>query len=126
MLLPTIIIVFGIVLGPLLANFWISFKPVQLGDLRAAKAIANEQIRPKITDATVAGEEVIVRYRIRNSSQKEPVQNVTMRDVIPQGLIIQSLDNQCQINDRDIFCNFGTIEAKGRFNLEIPVIVTAD
>lgn len=126
MLLPTIIIVFGIVLGPLLANFWISFKPVQLGDLRAAKAIANEQIRPKITDATVAGEEVIVRYRIRNSSQKESVQNVTMRDVIPHGLIIQSLDNQCQINDRDIFCNFGTIEAKGRFNLEIPVIVTAD
>lgn len=126
MLLPTIVIVFGIVLGPLLANFWISFKPVQLGDLRAAKAIANEQLRPKVTDTTIAGQEAIVRYRIRNSSQKEAVQNVTMRDVIPEGLIVQSLDTQCQISDRNIFCNFGTIEAKGRFNLEIPVIVSAD
>lgn len=45
MLLPTFLIVLGIVLGPLLANFWISFKPVQLADLRAATTLVNEQLR---------------------------------------------------------------------------------
>ncbi len=34
MLLPTFAIVVVIVLVPLLANFWVSFKPVQLADLR--------------------------------------------------------------------------------------------
>ena len=37
MLLPTFLIVLSIVLLPLLANFWISFKAVELGDLRAAR-----------------------------------------------------------------------------------------
>ena len=41
MLLPTFVIVFGIVLVPLLANFWISFKPAQLGDLRPPTLIVN-------------------------------------------------------------------------------------
>ena len=39
MLLPTFLIVLSIVLLPLLANFWISFKAVELGDLRSAHAL---------------------------------------------------------------------------------------
>ena len=80
MLLPTFLIVLSIVLIPLLANFWISFKPVELGDLRAATPLANEQLRPR---PKTAGEEVTLRYRIRNSSQKEDITNVVMNDEIP-------------------------------------------
>ena len=35
LLLPTFLIVLSVVLFPLFANVWISFKPVNLGDLRA-------------------------------------------------------------------------------------------
>ena len=66
MLLPTFLIVLGVVLGPLLANFWISFKPVKLGDLRAATPLANEQLRPR---PKAAGDKVTLRYRIRRTGQ---------------------------------------------------------
>ena len=39
LILPTIILVLSIVIIPLLANFWISFKPISLGDLRPPKLI---------------------------------------------------------------------------------------
>ena len=39
MLAPTFLIVMGIVLFPLLANFWISVKPVTLSDLRPPTAV---------------------------------------------------------------------------------------
>ncbi|MEO0496154.1 MAG: sugar ABC transporter permease [Pseudomonadota bacterium] len=121
MLLPTFLIVLGIVLGPLLANFWISFKPVQLGDLRAATMLVNEQLRPR-PDA--AGDEVVLRYRIRNSSQKEPITEVTMRDTIPAGLQVTLNDDRCSLDGRELFCDFGEIGAGGRFNLEFPTVVS--
>ncbi len=120
MLLPTFLIVVGIVLGPLLANFWISFKPVQLADLRAAQPLANEQLRPR---PKAAGDEVVLRYRIRNSSQKKPVEDVVMRDTIPAGLVLALNDPRCALDGQDLTCDFGTIDAGGRFNLEIPTTV---
>lgn len=71
MLLPTFAIVLSIVLFPLLANFWISFKPVQLADLRQAEIKINEQLRPK---PMAAGEDVILRYRVRNFHKKTQYQ----------------------------------------------------
>lgn len=120
MLIPTFLIVIGIVLGPLLANFWISFKPVQLADLRAAQTLSNERLRPR---PEVAGEEVVLQYRIRNSSQKEPIQNVVMQDTIPVGLALNLNDARCTLDGQSLSCAFGTIEAAGRFNLEIPAVV---
>ena len=120
MLLPTFAIVVGIVLGPLLANFWIAFKPVTLADLRPPTPLANEQLRPR---PKAAGDEVVLRYRVRNSSQKEALGAVRMRDVLPAGLVPLSLDPRCALDGRALDCDFGTIEAKGRFNLEIPVRV---
>ena len=120
MLLPTFLIVLSIVLGPLLANFWISFKPVQLADLRAAQTLANEQLRPRPKEV---GEEVTLRYRIRNSSQKEPIRNVLMSDEIPAGLTLKLNDDRCRLNGQNLECDFGIIEAGGRFNLEIPTVV---
>ena len=121
MLLPTLLIVIGIVLGPLLANFWISFKPVKLGDLRAATPLANEQLRPRPKQA---GDEVTLRYRIRNSSQKDPIANVVLRDTLPAGLQVQNLDERCALQGRELECQFGTIEAGGRFRMEMPVTVS--
>lgn len=120
MLLPTFMIVLGIVLGPLLANFWISFKPVKLGDLRAATTLVNEQLRPR---PKAAGEDVIMRYRIRNSSQKENITNVVMKDTIPAGLTLSLEDERCTLTGRDLVCDFGTMEAANRFNLDIPTLV---
>ena len=67
MVLPTLLIVMAIVLLPLLANFWISFKPVELGDLRPPRILSNERIRP--VPATV-GESAEISYRLRNTSQR--------------------------------------------------------
>lgn len=121
LLLPTFLVVFGIVLIPLLANFWISFKPVQLADLRPATMLANEQLRPR---PKAAGDNVVLRYRIRNSSQKDPIRAVTMRDLLPSGLDTTINDQRCSLTARVLVCDFGTIEAGGRFNLEFPVIAS--
>ena len=43
-LLPPLVVVLSIVLVPVLANFWISFKAVELSDLRPPKPIVKLQI----------------------------------------------------------------------------------
>ena len=43
MLIPTISIVFLIILFPIFGNFWLSFKEVKLGDLRAPQPIIKEK-----------------------------------------------------------------------------------
>ncbi len=45
LLFPTITAVALVVVLPLLAIFWISFKPVELGDLRAPEVMLREDIR---------------------------------------------------------------------------------
>ena len=49
LILPTICLVLSIVLIPLIANFWISFKPISLGDLRPPTLIIKENIRGKLS-----------------------------------------------------------------------------
>ena len=49
LVLPTMILVLSIVIIPLLANFWISFKPISLGDLRPPKLILKENLRSKLS-----------------------------------------------------------------------------
>ena len=67
LLLPTILIVLSVVIFPLLANFWISFKPVSLGDLRPPKLIVKERIKGKLSNKNQLVE---IQYRYRNSSIK--------------------------------------------------------
>ena len=45
LLLPTFLLVFSIVLFPLIANFWISVKPVTLSDLRPPTLVVKERLR---------------------------------------------------------------------------------
>ncbi len=120
LLFPTIAAVALVVLLPLLAIFWISFKPVGLADLRAPEVVLREDIRG---DDEAVGDAATIRYRLRNSSQDQPITGVTFSDVIPMGLAVQDLDPRCTLDNRDLTCDLGDWEPGNRETLTIPVIV---
>ena len=119
MLLPTFLIVLSIVLMPLSANFWISFKAVELGDLRAAQPMINEQVKPR---PKTADEEVVIRYRVRNSSKKEALSEVVFTDILPAGLQLTSLPENCTQSGLNLSCDIGRIEGGKRLDIKIPAI----
>jgi len=114
MMIPTFVVVLSIVLIPLLSNFWISFKPVELGDLRPPTPLANERLRgsPK-----VEGDEVQLTYRLRNSSQRGEIQNVGFVDQIPAGILIEDLDERCTLLNSSVTCALGDFDAGSRLTL---------
>ena len=89
LLFPTITAVALVVVLPLLAIFWISFKPVELADLRAPEVVLREDIRG---DDDAVGDEATIRYRLRNSSQEQQITGVSFSDTVPEGLAVQSID----------------------------------
>ena len=119
MLLPTFLIVLSIVLLPLLANFWISFKAVELGDLRSARPMFNEQVKPK---PKKDNQEVVIRYRVRNSSKKEDLSNVTFTDILPDGLVITSLPEICTQDGQKLLCDIGTMTGGSRLDIKVGAI----
>ena len=120
MLLPTALIVILVVLGPLVANFWISVKPVELADLRAPTALITERFRG---DAEAVGDEVELEYRIRNSSPNQPVLDAAFTDTIPDGLRITGLDPRCNLSGQALSCILGELEGgfRERFRLQAEV-----
>ncbi|SHG79384.1 carbohydrate ABC transporter permease [Marivita hallyeonensis] len=120
LLFPTITAVALVVVLPLLAIFWISFKPVELGDLRAPEVVLREDIRG---DAEAVGDTPNIRYRLRNSSQEQPITGVTISDTLPEGLRVLELDERCTLSDRDLSCDLGDWEPGFRETLNIPVEV---
>ncbi|WP_438957323.1 carbohydrate ABC transporter permease [Cognatiyoonia sp.] len=120
LLFPTISAVALVVVLPLLAIFWISFKPVQLADLRAPEVVLREDIRG---DDEAVGDEANIRYRLRNSSQEQMIGGVTFSDVIPEGLTVVELDDRCTLDGRALFCDLGDWEPGTRQTLTIPVVV---
>ncbi|MBW4709992.1 sugar ABC transporter permease [Roseobacter sp. YSTF-M11] len=120
LLAPTIIAVALVVILPLLAIFWISFKPVALADLRAPEVVLREDIRG---DDEAVGDQANIRYRLRNSSQDQPIRGVTFTDRLPEGLTVTELDPRCTLEGRDLSCDLGDWEGGYRENLMIPVTV---
>lgn len=120
LLFPTIAAVSLVVVLPLLAIFWISFKPVELADLRPPEVVLREDIRG---DYDAVGDEATVRYRLRNSSQDQPIRGVTFLDTLPLGLVVQDLDPRCALDGRALSCNLGDWEPGTRETLTIPVTV---
>ena len=120
LLSPTVVVLMLVVFLPLLAIFWISFKPVNLGDLRAPKVTLREDIRG---DYDVVGDAAIIRYRLRNSSQEQAIADVKLMDTIPVGLILQGLDPRCDIAGRALLCDLGDWQPGARETITIPVIV---
>jgi len=122
MLLPTFAIVLAIVLGPLLANFWISFKPVGLGDLRPAALFVNERLRGDLDEP---GATARLEYRLRNSSQDKVIRAAGFTDTLPEGLTVTGQpDERCKVTDQVVTCFLGDIEPRHRETIAIEV--TAD
>ena len=120
MLLPTFLIVLAIVLWPLFANFWISAKPVQLGDLRPPTLVVNERLRG---DLEASGDTATLEFRLRNSSRDNPILAAGFTDTLPEGLQVGDLDPRCTVNGRQLSCDLGDLE--GGFRDRIRIGVTA-
>jgi multiple sugar transport system permease protein len=120
LLFPTILIVMLVVLLPLITIFWISFKPVELADLRPPEVVLREDIRG---DYDAVGDAANIRYRLRNSSQDQPITGVAFSDVVPLGLVVQGLDPRCALDDRNLTCHLDDWAPGHRETLNIPVIV---
>ncbi|MEO9825821.1 MAG: sugar ABC transporter permease [Paracoccaceae bacterium] len=120
LLFPTITAVALVVVLPLLAIFWISVKPVELADLRAPEVVLREDIRG---DDEAVGDEANIRYRLRNSSQEQPISGVSLSDVVPEGLRVGALDERCALEGRTLKCEFGDWEPGLRETLMIPVVI---
>ena len=119
LLLPTILSVVLVIILPLMAIFWISFKPIALEDLRPASAMVREQLKGKPKQS---GDAAIIRYKIRNSSQKDPIFGITIADEIPTSLEVIMVDKRCSLKERNLNCSLGEFEGGQRETLEISVI----
>ncbi len=111
LVLPTMLLVLSIVIIPLLANFWISFKPISLGDLRPPKLILKENVRGKLS---LTNDFAKIQYRYRNSSSKYHLNDVIFSDLMPKGINVISIKSQhnCNIENGKLFCKLGKIEPK--------------
>ena len=120
LLLPTFLLVFSIVLFPLIANFWISVKPVTLADLRPPTLVVKERLRGNLTNAS---DNVKIEYRFRNSSIKYPLSSASFSDSLPLGIEVTRLDPACSLMGDGIIlrCDLGDLEPKARGKIRIEV-----
>ncbi len=118
LLLPTLCAVALVVILPLLAIFWISFKPIELADLRAPVPVVKEDLRGKLQ---AAGDQALLRYRLRNSSQKDVIRNVILEDSLPKWLEILDLDPRCKISSLTLTCALGDWKGGYREKIQIPI-----
>ena len=115
LLAPTLISVALVVVLPLLAIFWISFKPIGLAELRPPVPILRESVRG-------SGEDLRIEYRLRNSSQDIEVTDVVIVDTIPEGIdVVGALPEVCVLTDRTIRCEIDAIEGGYNERLRIPI-----
>ena len=119
LLLPTLISVALVIILPLLAIFWISAKPINLGDLRPTAPDVYERLKGK---PKAAGDTALVEYRLKNSSQEKPIAKVSLVDVWPEGLTPVALDKRCVIATGQLRCDFGDWAPGYREKLQIEVI----
>ncbi|WP_440633613.1 carbohydrate ABC transporter permease [Candidatus Pelagibacter sp. HIMB1485] len=108
--LPAVLIVFAIVLFPIFSNVWISFKEVQLKDIRIpeprakkiVKSIKNEDSKIKII------------YKLRNSSLIQDIRDVKFQDKFPSNVKPIDLDKRCKFTSNRVQCDFGNWSKKYR------------
>ena len=119
MLVPTVAIVMAIVLLPLLANFWISFKDVTVSDLRTAEIKVSEKFQKKPKEK---GDISKIEYRFNNFSKSANIKEVTFKDKIPIGLIIKDLPSNCNLSENIIGCELGNFQPKEKKKLKFETI----
>ncbi len=99
MLLPAFTIVAAVILFPVVANFWLSFKTVGLGDLRPPTATVREQVS---TAPEQPGDELVLVFRMRNSSRTVPIQRVEVQASLPPGLNPVAIPEHWQLDDSTV------------------------
>ena len=123
LLSPTFLLVIGIVLFPLFANFWISFKPISLADLRPPTILVKERIKGNLKQP---GETIKIEYRFRNSSMKYPLSDVVFNDQLPKSVEVLEINQKCLIEElsdvKFLRCVLGDIEPKERGKIIINVV----
>ena len=117
LLLPAVLLVFAIVLFPIFANIWISFKEVELKDIRIPEPRAKKIVK----NIQENNSELRIIYKFRNSSLIQEIRKVKFSDKFPKNIEPINLDKRCIFNSQKIRCSFGTWEAGFRENFEILV-----
>ena len=78
--LPAVALVFAIILFPIFANIWISFKEVELKDIRIPEPRAKKIVK-SISDEP---SKIKILYKFRNSSLLQEIRDVSFRDKFPK------------------------------------------
>ena len=115
LVLPAVLLVFAIVLFPIFANIWISFKDVELKDIRIPEPRAKKIVKSISDD----GSELKVVYKLRNSSLIQEIRNVKFQDKFPKNISLLNLDARCNFKSKKVICDFGNWKAKYKENFEL-------
>ncbi len=115
LILPSVLLVFSIILFPIFSNIWISFKNVELKDLRIPEPRAKKLVK-SIKDNP---NQIKIIYKLRNSSLTQEITNVKFKDKYPSNIKPISLNNKCQFKSNILKCDLGNWPKKYRENLEI-------
>ncbi len=115
LILPSVLLVFSIILFPIFSNIWISFKNVELKDLRIPEPRAKKLVK-SIKDNP---NQIKIIYKLRNSSLTQEITNVKFKDKYPDNIEPTNLDNRCQFKSNLLKCKLGNWPKKYRENLEI-------
>ncbi len=115
LILPSVFLVFSIILFPIFSNIWISFKNVELKDLRIPEPRAKKLVK-SINDNL---NQIKVIYKLRNSSLTQEITNVKFKDKYSDNIEPISLNNKCQFKSNLLKCELGNWPKKYRENLEI-------
>ena len=119
LLLPAVCLVFAIVLFPILANIWISFKEVGLKDIRIPEPRAKKIVKSFKENNS----ELKIIYKFRNSSLIQDIREVKFSDKFPKSYKPINLDKRCEFKSQKVKCSFGIWKAGYRENFEILIKV---
>ena len=108
--LPAVLIVFAIVLFPIFSNVWISFKEVQLKDIRIPEPRAKKIVKSVKNDDT----KIKIIYKLRNSSLIQDIRDVKFKDKFPSNVKPIDLDDRCKFTSNKVQCDFGNWSKKYR------------
>ncbi|MDC3016421.1 sugar ABC transporter permease [Candidatus Pelagibacter sp.] len=117
LVLPAVLLVFAIVLFPIFANVWISFKDIELKDIRIPEPRAKKIVKSISENQS----ELKIIYKLRNSSLIQEIRDVQFQDKLPTNVSPINLDQRCNFQSKKVICNFGNWQAKYRENFEITI-----
>ena len=113
--LPAVLLVFAIILFPIFANVWISFKEVVLKDIRIPEPRAKKIVKSVSDEPS----KIKILYKLRNSSLLQEIRDVSFKDKFPKNFVIENLDPRCNYKKASLKCEFGNWPAKYKENFQV-------